>query len=213
MISGCIFDLDGVIVDTAHYHYSAWKRLANGLGFDFTHEDNERLKGVSRMASLDILLEIGGLTLSPERKIGLAAQKNSWYLEYISRMSPDDLLPGVERFLEILQNAGIRLALGTASRNAGAILARTGITGYFDAVVDGTRVVNAKPDPEVFLTAAADLHLKPTDCLVFEDAIAGVEAARLARMRCIGVGDPKVLVHADKVIPGFTGANLDLIDY
>jgi beta-phosphoglucomutase len=213
MIKGCIFDLDGVIVDTARYHFKAWQRLAKGLGFDFTGEHNERLKGVSRMASLNILLEVGGLSLpDPEKQI-LAAQKNAWYLEYIREMTPAEILPGVTEFLNLLRSVGMKIALGTASKNARIILVQIGMSEAFDSIVDGNRVTNAKPDPEVFLIAASDLKLEPNDCLVFEDAIAGVEAAHNGGMRCIGIGHPAILTQADKIIPGFKGATLDLIKF
>lgn len=213
MIKGCIFDLDGVVVDTARYHFKAWQRLAKGLGFDFTEEHNERLKGVSRMASLNILLEVGGLSLPEPEKQTLAAQKNAWYLEYIRKMTPSEILPGVTEFLNLLRSVGMKIALGTASKNARIILTRIGLSEAFDSIVDGNRVVNAKPDPEVFLIAASDLKLEPNDCLVFEDAIAGVEAAHNGGMMCIGIGHPGILTQADKIIPGFKGATLDLIKF
>jgi len=213
MIKACIFDLDGVVVDTARYHYLAWKRLASGLGFDFTEVHNERLKGVSRIASLNIMLEVGGLTLPEDEKQKLASQKNEWYLAYIQKMTPADILPGVNEFLRLTKSAGMKIALGTASKNAGTILARIGLSETFDTIVDGNRVTNAKPDPEVFLLAAHDLKTDPKNCVVFEDAIAGVEAARNGGMKCIGVGQPDVLSEADKVIPGFVGVTLDLIEF
>jgi beta-phosphoglucomutase len=207
MIRACLFDLDGVIVDTARYHYLAWKRLAAELGFDFSEHDNERLKGVSRMASLEILLEVGGMSrhFSPVEKEAMAAQKNAEYVEYISRMTRDEILPGAKAFLERLRSEGIRTALGSASRNAPLILERTGITGLFDAVVDGTVVTEAKPAPDVFLKGAEWLGVPPAACVVFEDAEAGVEAAHRGGMRCIGIGSPAVLYAADAVIPGFEG--------
>ncbi|MFA6126073.1 MAG: beta-phosphoglucomutase [Bacteroidales bacterium] len=211
MIKGCIFDLDGVVVDTAKYHFKAWERLARGLGFEFTELHNERLKGVSRMASLNILLEVGGMTLPDSEKQKLAAQKNAWYLEYIAKMTPAEILPGVTDFLDLLKSNGILTALGTASKNARLILKQIGLSGAFDFIVDGNRVSNAKPDPEVFLLAAADLQLNPRQCLVFEDAIAGVAAAHNAGMKCIGVGLPEILIQADKIITGFEDATIDLL--
>jgi beta-phosphoglucomutase len=207
MIRACLFDLDGVIVDTARYHYLAWKRLAAELGFDFSERDNERLKGVSRMASLEILLQVGGMgrRFSPAEKEAMAAQKNAGYVEYISRMTRDEILPGAKEFLERLRSQGIRTALGSASRNAPLILERTGIAPLFDAVVDGTVVSEAKPAPDVFLKGAEELGVPPAACVVFEDAEAGVEAARRGGMRCIGIGSPGVLRAADAVIPGFEG--------
>ena len=202
-ISACIFDLDGVVVDTAKYHYLAWKRLAAEHGFDFTEHDNERLKGVSRMASLEILLEIGQKSASPLEKELMAARKNAWYVEYIENMNPSEILPGAQVFIENLRGRGIKVALGSASKNARLILNRIGLVNHFDTIVDGTRVVNAKPNPEVFLIAASDLGVTPAECLVFEDAEAGVEAAINGGMRCVGVGNPLVLSKANLVIDGF----------
>jgi beta-phosphoglucomutase len=213
MIKGCIFDLDGVVVDTARYHYQAWRRLARGLGFEFTEENNERLKGVSRMTSLNILLEVGGLSLPDSEKQILAAQKNEWYLEYIRQMTPADILPGVTGFIDLLKTAGIKTALGSASKNARLILSQICLSAVFDSIIDGNRVSQAKPDPEVFLKAVVELKLKPEDCVVFEDAIAGVEAAHNGGMKCIGVGQSHILTEADKIITGFTGATLDLIKF
>ena len=169
-----IFDLDGVIVDTAKYHYLAWKRLANELGFDFTEIDNERLKGVSRVRSLEILLEIGGLTLDDETKSQLAARKNDWYVEYISTMDASEILPGAAEYLQSIRAKGIKTALGSASKNAPLILERLGISSFFDSIVDANKVSKAKPDPEVFLCAAQELNISPAECVVFEDAEAGI---------------------------------------
>jgi beta-phosphoglucomutase len=195
--------LDGVVVDTAHYHFAAWSKLAQKLGIYFTKQDNERLKGVSRMASLDIILEIGGITLTDEEKNIYAIEKNELYLSYIMKMTPDDILPGVLEFLEQLEKLSVAIALGSASKNARTILERVGLVDAFNAIVDGTKVSQAKPDPEVFLVGAGLLGAKPSNCIVFEDAIAGVEAAHNAGMKCIGVGDPQILVEADMVIDGF----------
>lgn len=209
MIRAALFDLDGVIVDTAKYHYLAWRRLADRLGFCFTETDNERLKGVSRMRSLDILLEVGGMSdrFTPEEKERLAAQKNEWYVAYISQMTPDEILPGVLSFLDEVRADGIRTALGSASRNTALILGRLGIDRYFDAVVDGTMVTRTKPDPEVFLRCAGMVGIEPEACVVFEDAEAGIEAARAAGMYSVGIGSPERLGQADRVIPGFAGVS------
>ncbi|MGE5593399.1 MAG: beta-phosphoglucomutase, partial [Betaproteobacteria bacterium] len=204
-IEAAIFDLDGVVVDTAKYHYLAWKRLANELGFDFSPEDNEKLKGVSRMRSLEILLEIAGLSLDEQKKTELAEKKNRWYVEYVSKLSPSEILPGASEFIGGLRKLGIKTALASASKNAPIILEGLGITTLFDAVVDGNTASKAKPDPEVFLLAAARLGADPRRCVAFEDAEAGVEAARRAGMFAVGVGKPEVLRHADHVIPGFAG--------
>ncbi len=202
-IKAVIFDLDGVIVDTARYHFMAWQRLARELGFEFTEIDNERLKGVSRMDSLAILLEIGGLfeALTPEDRGQLASRKNCWYLEYIARMTPADILPGVREFLHQVREDGMHAALGSSSRNARTILERIGLTSEFDVVVDGNMIVHAKPHPEVFLQCAYYLGISPHDCVVFEDAEAGIEAARRGEMRVVGVGSPVILRDAEIVIP------------
>ena len=198
-----IFDLDGVIVDTAKYHYLAWKRLAKELGFDFSEQDNERLKGVSRMRSLEILLGVGGLEFPYPECEAMATRKNSWYIDYIRHMEPSEILPGSVEYIEFLRRRGVRVALASASKNAPLILDRLQIAGLFDAVVDGTKVSAAKPDPEVFLRASQELDIPARDCVVFEDAEAGIEAARRAQMRTVGVGKPANLERADMVITGF----------
>ncbi len=200
-LRGCIFDLDGVIVDTAKYHFMAWRRLAKELGFEFTVEDNEALKGVSRMTSLEILLRTGGVTVREKEKAVLAARKNGWYVEFISGMTPDEILPGSIRLLKSLRKAGILTAIGSASRNAGTILDRIELREMFDVIVDGNKIHKAKPDPEVFLRGAEEMNLPPSSCIVFEDAQAGIEAAIAGGMKSVGVGSPELLGHADLVIP------------
>ena len=200
-LKGCIFDLDGVIVDTAKYHFMAWRRLAKELGFVFTIEQNEALKGVSRMASLEILLKTGGVSVSEEEKEHLAARKNGWYVEFISGMTPDEILPGSIRLLKALRKEGILTAIGSASRNAGTILDGIKLRDMFDVIVDGNKIHKAKPDPEVFLRGAQEMKLHPSDCIVFEDAQAGIEAAIAGGMRCVGVGNPELLGKANLVIP------------
>ncbi|WP_334074893.1 MULTISPECIES: beta-phosphoglucomutase [Paenibacillus] len=200
-LKACLFDLDGVLVDTAKYHYEAWKRLAAELGFAFTQADNERLKGVSRMASLDILLSIGQLQRSDSEKQELAARKNSWYVEAISKMGPEEILPGALHFLKDCRESGLKVALGSASKNAMTILDNTGLTPYFDIIIDGTKTSSAKPDPEVFVLGAAGLGIPPEQCVVFEDAEAGIEAAQRAGMRSVGIGSPATLGRANLVIP------------
>lgn len=199
-IQACLFDLDGVLVDTAKYHFLAWKRLADELGFEFTEQDNERLKGVSRMASLDILLEIGNVQLDDDTKLALAEKKNAWYVDYISSMDESEILPGSLSFLKELKQHGINVALGSASKNAMTILNNANIVPYFDAIIDGTKTSNAKPDPEVFLLGAEAVQVTPEHCVVFEDAEAGIEAAVRAGMRSIGIGSPGTLTHADHVV-------------
>jgi beta-phosphoglucomutase len=208
-IAACIFDLDGVIVDTAMYHFLAWKRLADQLGIPFTKEDNERLKGVSRMASLEIILEIGGRKLNDDRKQEYSMLKNKWYIDYISKMTSNEILPGSLRFINELRDANIKVAIGSASKNTPLILKQVGILDLFDTVADGNNVRNAKPDPEVFLKAASMLGIKPENCVVFEDAIAGVQAALNAGMMCIGVGSANILRKANFVVSGLNEMNLE----
>ncbi len=207
-IKGCLFDLDGVIVDTAKYHYIAWKALANELGFDFTEQDNERLKGVSRMASLEILLEIGGKTLDEPTKLQMATKKNDNYCEFINQMLPDEIMPGAKELLIDLRKNGVKVALGSASKNALTILNRLELTDLFDAIIDGNKVANAKPDPEVFLKGAEALGIKPSDCIVFEDAEAGVKAALAGGMKAVGIGSPEVLSEAHVVVAGLHEVSL-----
>jgi beta-phosphoglucomutase len=194
---GVIFDLDGVIVDTAKYHYLAWKSLADSLGFEFTEENNELLKGVSRVRSLEILLGIGNITLSEEKKQEFLISKNEHYLTYITKMGADEILPGVKKLLDTLDQLGVNYVLGSASKNAPLILKQVGLFERFKGIVDGNSVSKAKPDPEVFLIGAEKLGLKPENCIVFEDAIAGVEAANRANMISVGIGNKKTLSEAD----------------
>lgn len=207
-IKGCIFDLDGVIVDTAKYHYLAWKKLADSLCINFNEHDNERFKGVSRMKCMEILLELGDMKVNEETKIKLADLKNSWYLEYIAKIDESEILPGVLKFMNDIRNAGIRTALGSASKNAGIILNNIKMSNYFDVIVDGNKVTKAKPDPEVFLMCSNELGLPPSECIVFEDAAAGVQAAKNGGMHAVGIGSPKILKYADVVIPNFKGITL-----
>ncbi|WP_430885968.1 beta-phosphoglucomutase [Fusibacter sp. JL216-2] len=208
---GYIFDLDGVLVDTAKYHFKAWKRLADEMNIRFNEDDNERLKGVSRMASLDIILELGNKTLSEEEKVSLATRKNEWYVEFISKMDASEILPGALEFLKMLKENGYKCALGSASKNAGLILERTGLKDYFDTVVDGTHVSKAKPDPEVFTLGADNMGLSYTDCVVFEDSVAGLQAAKAAGMVAVGIGEASVLTDADMVVKDLSEFNLNML--
>jgi len=194
-----LFDLDGVIVDTAKYHYLAWRNLANSLGFDFTEEQNEHLKGVSRVKSLEVLLEIGNVNLTEDKKKTLLDVKNNEYLEYVNKMTPDEILPGVIRILDFLDKKGVKYALGSASKNASLILEKVGLLDRFSALVDGNDVSKAKPDPEVFLIGASKLKTDPENCIVVEDAIAGVQAANKAKMLSIGIGSREVLHEANYI--------------
>ncbi len=213
MIKACIFDLDGVIVDTAKYHFIAWRRLANTLGFDFSEAENEQLKGISRMESLDIILSWGGIALPQAEKEALAAQKNEWYKELIQHMQPDEILPGVIAFLKDLEKRGIRIALGSASKNAEEVIHSVGLSETFDVIVDGRQTTRSKPDPEVFLLAAKALGFSPAECIVFEDAESGIAAALQGGFLAVGVGSSEVLGKAHAVIPGFAGLTLDTIPW
>ena len=201
-IKACIFDLDGVIVDTAIYHYKAWKRLANYLGFDFTEEQNEQLKGVSRTRSLELILGWGGITKTPAEQEALATEKNTWYVEMISHMTPAEILPGAKEFVQACRDAGIKTALGSASKNSMTILEKINMVSMFDAVIDGNKVTKPKPDPEVFVKGAEAVGVEPAHCVVFEDAIAGIEAAIAGGMKAVGIGSPTVLGKADLVVSG-----------
>lgn len=186
---GIIFDLDGVICHTDKYHYQAWKKLADKLGIYFDQEINNRLRGVSRMESFDIILEKYHGQMSPEDKVRYAAEKNDLYRELLKNMTTDDLDPQVKETLDTLRSRGLLLAIGSSSKNAGFILERLGLDGYFDAVSDGNNISRSKPDPEVFLKAAEYLDLQPQDCLVVEDAQSGLEAAIAGNMDCAAIGD------------------------
>lgn len=209
-VSAVIFDLDGVIVDSAKYHFLAWGRLAESLGIPFTHEQNESLKGVSRADSLDRILEWGGVEKTQQEKQTLMDRKNSWYLEFIHKMERDEILEGVEAFIVALREAGIKVALGSSSKNARPILRQVGLFELFDVIVDGTNIDRSKPDPQVFLKGAEQLGLLPVECLVFEDAYAGIEAATTGGFQSIGVGSAEELSNAPRVIPGF--ANFTVAD-
>jgi len=211
MTKGFIFDLDGVIVDTAKYHYLAWKKLANTLGFEFTKVQNELFKGVSRKRCLEILLEIGKREATQKEFDTWMIEKNVDYLEYIENMDESEILPDVPKILEFLKENNIPIALGSASKNAQPILEKVGLLHYFDAIVDGNNVTKAKPDPEVFLLAAKQLEVDASDCVVFEDAVAGVEAANAANMISIGIGDKNVLSEAKFNFTDFTQISTDFI--
>ena len=203
-----IFDLDGVITDTAHYHYLAWKRLADSIGAPFDEAFNEELKGVDRMGSLELILARAPRTYTLEEKRALADAKNRHYVELIATMTAADLLPGALRALEDVRAAGLKIGLASVSRNAFTVLDRLGIRDRFDDVVDAATVARGKPDPEIFLTAAAHLGVDPADCLGVEDAAAGVASIKDAGMFAVGVGSPQVLGRADRVIPSMEAFRL-----
>ena len=201
---GFIFDLDGVIVDTAKYHFLAWKILAEGIGIEFTEIQNEQLKGVSRQKSLEKILEWGDKTLSEQDFDRLMRLKNEDYLSHIEHMKADEILDDVPKVLDFLISKQQPLALGSASKNAHTILEKVHLLEKFEAIVDGNGVTKGKPNPEVFLNAAKLLKVNPSDCIVFEDAIAGIQAANAAEMISIGIGDASVLNEADYVFKDFT---------
>ncbi len=206
-----IFDLDGVITDTAHYHYLAWKRTADSVGAPFDEAFNEQLKGVDRMGSLRLILARAPRAFSDAEQLALADAKNRHYQELIATMTPQDLLPGVLLALVQVREAGLRVGLASVSKNAFTVLDRLGIRDRFDDVVDAATIRNSKPDPEIFLTAAAHLGVAPADCLGVEDAAAGVASIKDAGMAAVGVGSPAVLHRADRVIASM--ADFDLFDY
>lgn len=200
-IRAFIFDLDGVIADTAVFHYQAWRELANRLGFDIDHAFNETLKGVGRMDSLNLVLAQGGIQMSEAQKQREAERKNTEYVELISHMTPADLLPGAREALLAVRSAGFKIALASASKNGPMIIERLGVPEFFDTIVDPALLKKGKPDPEIFLKAAEQLHCAPRECIGVEDAISGVEAIRSAGMLAVGIGDANILHQADIVIP------------
>ena len=189
---GFIFDLDGVIVDTAKYHYFAWKKLAESIGITFSEKENEQLKGVSRVRSLEKILDWGGVTLTKPKFEELITAKNDDYLSFVNKMTKDEILPEVPRVLAFLKSLNQPMALGSASKNARSILTKVDLIQEFDTIVDGTNVTKAKPNPEVFLRAAEQLQIQPSQCIVFEDAVAGIKAANTAGMISIGIGQRNV---------------------
>ena len=207
-ILGVIFDLDGVIVSTDNCHYLAWKRMADDEGIAFDRKINERLRGVSRMESLAIILEKASKVYSEEEKQAMAARKNGYYVELIGSLTEKDILPGAMDTLNLLKKKGIKVAIGSSSRNTPIILKQIGLSDAFDAIADGNAIRNSKPDPEVFLLAAKLLELDPANCLVVEDADAGVQAALAGGMRVLGVGSACVNPSAT-----FTAENLEKADF
>jgi beta-phosphoglucomutase len=212
MTKAFIFDLDGVIVDTAKYHYLAWQKIASNLGIEFTPEHNELLKGVSRVRSLDIILELGKIEASQEDKNKWLIQKNEDYLSYLVDIDQTEILPGVLSILKFLKEQNQPIALGSASKNARPILEKTGILHYFEAIVDGNDVSNAKPDPEVFLIAAKLLNTKPENAIVFEDSVAGIQAANIGNMTSIGIGSAETLNEAEYIFKDFTYIDISFLE-
>ncbi len=206
-MKACIFDLDGVLVDTAKYHFIAWKRLANDLGVEFTEHDNEQLKGLSRDASLEYILVKAGITATSSEREVWKELKNSWYLDLVNQMPEDEVLPNCKELLADLKSHEIKIGLGSASKNAKLILDRVNITHYFDTIIDGTKTSKSKPDPEVFLLGAKEINCNATDCIVFEDAISGVKAAKTGGFFTIGIGEQSVLGEANVVLPDLKELN------
>lgn len=200
-LKAIIFDLDGVIVDTAKYHYLAWKRLAKELGYELTEDDNELLKGVSRIHSLEIILELAGIEKSTPEMEEMANRKNEWFKEYINEVKPEEIFDGVPELIHAIKADNKKIALASSSKNAQRVIELLQIENVFDAVVDGNMITHTKPDPEIFLLAAKKLQLNPKECIVIEDAEAGVAAALAAGMKCVGVGHPNQLGNANLVVP------------
>lgn len=211
MIKACIFDLDGVIVDTAKYHFQAWRRMANELGFDFTEKENEQLKGVSRMDSINLILGWGGIALSEKDKVKWATKKNDWYVAAVDQMTPAEILPGVLPLLKDLRQKGYKIGLGSSSKNAVRALRKVRILSYFNTVIDGTKTTRSKPDPQVFQMGAKRLRLTPEECIVFEDAQSGVEAALAGGFYAVGMGSPQHLKKAHLVLSSLENITIESI--
>ncbi|OEK04805.1 beta-phosphoglucomutase [Roseivirga misakiensis] len=207
----CIFDLDGVIVDTVPAHYTAWKAMADEVGVAFDEKENENLKGVSRFDSMKHILSLGNIEKTDEEIQAFTEKKNAIYVDIISSMTPADILPGVVEFIDKLKANGIAIAIGSASKNTPTILKCVGLEKVFKVIVDGNQITNSKPDPEVFLKGAAQLGVEPKECVVLEDAISGVKAAKSGGMKCIGVGHPDVLSEADIVVNDLTNVDIDFL--
>ena len=207
----CIFDLDGVIVDTVPAHYVAWKTMADELHISFSEDDNEQLKGVSRIDSMKRILEMGAMTRSDEEILEMTARKNDIYVDIISKMTFEDILPGVTSFIEKLKDRGVAVAIGSSSKNTPTILKAVGLDNAFDVVVDGNQILHSKPHTEVFLKDHDRVSYAPQDCVLCDDAISGVQAAKNGNMKCIGVGNPEVLGEADKVIRNLEDTDLDIL--
>ena len=208
---GFIFDLDGVIVNTAKYHYLAWKELADRLNIEFTKKENEQLKGVSRVKSLEKILAFGNKTISEVEFNKLMTQKNDDYLQYVNKMNENEILPDVLKVLNYLIEKQQPISLGSASKNAKTILEKVNLLEKFTAIVDGNEVVKGKPNPEVFLKAAQKLQIEPKKCIVFEDAIAGIQAANAAQMISIGIGDKDTLHEANFIVKDFTEISTEFL--
>ncbi|EJQ43563.1 beta-phosphoglucomutase [Bacillus cereus BAG6X1-2] len=207
---GIIFDLDGVITDTAEFHYKAWKQLGEEIDITITKEFNERLKGISRLDSLEMILQLStkNSAYTMEEKHDLLKRKNNHYLSLINNMTTDSILPGVLSFLKEIKQANLKIGLASASKNAPFILDKLEIQEYFDTIVNPAELKNGKPDPEIFLKAAAELNIEATLCVGIEDAAAGITAINKANMYSIGIGDSNILSHAKYVVDNLTQLSL-----
>ena len=208
MIKACIFDLDGVLVDTAKYHFQSWKRLAKKLDFSIPDDIEESLKGISRMDSLDIILGVGNIEATEAEKIEYATLKNDWYLDSISVMKRHETLPGVVKMLDTLASNNIKISVGSASKNAKSILTKIELIDRFETVIDGNMVEKTKPNPEVFLKAADAMDINPVETIVFEDSSKGITAAKRGGFRTVGIGKQANLAEAELVINGFDGYDI-----
>ena len=206
-----LFDLDGVLVDTAKYHYQAWQAVCKQLGFDLSHEENEKLKGIDRVTSLKILLDLGNIKLTQKDFEDWLVKKNDHYLTLIENLNPSDLFEGALPLFKELKKRKIKIGLGSASKNAKYILDKLQITPYFDFIVDGTMTTNGKPDPQVFLLGAKGCSVLPENCVVFEDAEAGIEAAITGNMKAVGIGNEKVLKEAYLIYPHLKDVDLESV--
>lgn len=207
---GLIFDLDGVIVTTEHNHFVAWKRTADQLGISFSEKENELLKGMSRIDSLRIILEIGKKSISQEQMEALLVEKNKFYRDSITGLTRKDLLPGVLNLLQVAKEHNIPMAIGSSSKNASFIIDLLDLDGYFVTIIDGNKVTDPKPHPEVFLNAAKELVLDPSECIVFEDAESGIQAAKAGGFYAVGVGNPNIALLADLYLNDLTEFKLDI---
>jgi beta-phosphoglucomutase len=210
MTKAVLFDLDGVLVSTDEYHYRSWVKIAaeEGFGF-FDHKFNDQFRGVARKECVEILVRASGRTFTPEQKEAIAVRKNEYFAESLSAVTPAELLPGALLALQELRKRKIKIAVASNSRNAKAIIRQTKIDHLLDTIVDGYEIENSKPDPEVFLLAAKNLGIAPEDCVVVEDAVTGIEAARRAGMKALGIGTPDRLPNADIVVPNLSAIAID----
>lgn len=208
-IAACIFDLEGIIINTSKYNFLAWKKLAVELGFELSDEYNEKLNGLGSMPAVEILLEIGGIKMEDGEKYAAVNKKNAWYQSYLQKLTADEILPGVYEFLIELKTNHIKLGLGSANKSARMILLRLELLNLFNSLIDGNVILKVKPDPEIFLKVLETLNVRSSECLVFESSASGIEAAHKIGILSAGVGDPNELKSADFIIPGFDNIEWD----